>query len=106
MDIFSLLNLAKERAASDLHLVASSPPMLRINGSLEPAADMAQLTPDDINQAFSQITTPEEGPILITAWSWISALPYPMSAESDAMRLGNVGLSVSPFACCHRPSRL
>jgi len=60
MDIFSLLNLAKERVASDLHLVASSPPMLRVNGSLEPAADMPLLTPDDINQAFLQITTPEE----------------------------------------------
>jgi len=60
MDIFSLLNLAKEKAASDLHLVASSPPMLRVNGSLEPVADMPFLTPDDINQAFLQITTPEE----------------------------------------------
>ena len=60
MDIFSLLNLAKTNGASDLHCVASSPPLLRINGSLEPAADMAPLTPDDINQAFTQITTPEE----------------------------------------------
>jgi len=60
MDIFSLLNLAKARGASDLHLVASSPPLFRINGSLEPVADMAQLTPDDINQAFIQVTTPEE----------------------------------------------
>lgn len=60
MDIFSLLNLAKEKGASDLHLVASSPPLFRINGVLKPVADMAQLTPDDINQAFTQITTPEE----------------------------------------------
>ncbi len=60
MDIFSLLNLAKAKAASDLHLVAFSPPMLRVNGSLEPVADTAQLTPDDIDQAFTQITTPEE----------------------------------------------
>jgi len=60
MDIFSLLNLAKAKAASDLHLVASSPPMLRIDGYLEPVADMALLTPDDINQALIQLTTPEE----------------------------------------------
>ena len=60
MDIFSLLNLAKDKAASDLHLVAHSLPMLRVNGSLVPIADMAVLTPDDINQAFTQITTPEE----------------------------------------------
>ncbi len=60
MDIFSLLNLAKDKAASDLHLVAHSLPMLRVDGSLVPIADMAVLTPDDINQAFAQITTPEE----------------------------------------------
>lgn len=60
MDIFSLLNLARSKRASDLHLAVSSPPMLRINGYLVPAADMAPLTPDDINQAFTQITTPEE----------------------------------------------
>ena len=60
MDIFSLLNLAKAKAASDLHLIAASPPMLRVNGSLEAIADMPLLTPDDINQAFVQITTPEE----------------------------------------------
>ena len=60
MDIFSLLNLAKAKGTSDLHLVVASPPMLRINGSLEPAADMPPLTPDDIEQMFNQITTPEE----------------------------------------------
>jgi len=60
VDIFSLLNLAKAKAASDLHLIAASPPMLRVNGSLEAIADMPLLTPDDINQAFVQITTPEE----------------------------------------------
>ena len=60
MDIFSLLNLAKSKGASDLHLVVSSPPMLRVDGSLEPVADMALLTADDTNQAFTQITTPEQ----------------------------------------------
>jgi twitching motility protein PilT len=59
MDIFQLFDLAKSRAASDLHLTVSSPPMLRINGSLEPVADMKVLTPDDMDQAFTQITTPE-----------------------------------------------
>jgi len=60
MDIFVLLNLAKEKGASDLHLVASSPPLLRIDGSLEPVADMEPLTPDDLNQALSQITSDRE----------------------------------------------
>ena len=59
MDIFALLNLAKSKGASDLHLVTSSPPMLRINGTLEPA-DTAPLTPDNTGEALVQLTTPEE----------------------------------------------
>ena len=60
MDIFSLLNLADSKGASDLHLVVSSPPLLRVNGSLEAVNGMTPLTADEINQAFLQITTPEE----------------------------------------------
>ena len=60
MDIVSLLHLAKAKGASDLHLVASSPPLLRIHGSLKPIADMPPLNADNINQAFSQITSARE----------------------------------------------
>jgi twitching motility protein PilT len=60
MDIFSLLRQAKEEAASDLHLVVASPPLLRVNGSLEALDGMAPLAPEEINQAFLQMTTPEE----------------------------------------------
>ncbi|MFC1870369.1 type IV pilus twitching motility protein PilT [Chloroflexota bacterium] len=59
MDIFSLLRLARAKSVSDVHLVVSAPPMLRIYGSLEPADGMAPLTPEDTIQAFQQITTPE-----------------------------------------------
>ena len=60
MDIFSLLNLAKVKGASDLHLVVSTPPMLRVNGALEPVEGMEPLTPEDNSEAFQQITTPEQ----------------------------------------------
>ena len=60
MDIFSLLRLADSKGASDLHLVVSSPPLLRVNGSLEAVNGTMPLTADEINQAFLQITTPEE----------------------------------------------
>ena len=60
MDIFSLLNLAKEKDASDLHLVVSSPPLLRVCGSLQSIDGFMTLTADDINEAFCQITTSEE----------------------------------------------
>lgn len=60
MDIFSLLQLASAKGASDLHLVATSPPMLRINGSLQSVDGTGALTPEDTSQAFQQITTPEQ----------------------------------------------
>ena len=60
MDIFSLLHLANSERASDLHLVASSPPLLRVNGFLQAVNGAAPLTADEINQALLQITTPGE----------------------------------------------
>ncbi len=43
-----------------MHLVAFNPPLLRIDGSLTPIDSATQLTEDDINQAFDQITTAEQ----------------------------------------------
>jgi twitching motility protein PilT len=60
MDILALLCQAKAKDASDLHLVVNSPALVRVQGSLEYADGKKLLTPDDINLAFSQITTPEE----------------------------------------------
>jgi twitching motility protein PilT len=60
MDIFTLLRTAKARAASDVHMVAASPPLLRINGSLEAVDSVAPLTAEEISQAFLEMTTPEE----------------------------------------------
>ena len=60
MNILSLLHLAKSRGASDLHLVVSSPPILRITGSLQPVADMPALTAQDIDDALSRLTHEKE----------------------------------------------
>ena len=55
MDILHLLHLAKSKGASDLHLVVSRPPILRIDGSLVSVGDSPPLTPDDIDQAFTKL---------------------------------------------------
>ena len=60
MDIFSVVRLAADRGASDLHLVNARPPLFRIHGSLQPVGDMPPLTPDDIEQAFHRIASEEE----------------------------------------------
>jgi twitching motility protein PilT len=60
MDVFALLRLGNSRRASDLHMVVGSPATFRIDGSLQAADGTAPLTPEDINEAFLQLTTPEE----------------------------------------------
>jgi twitching motility protein PilT len=60
MDVFSLLRTGKSRRASDLHLVVGSPATFRIDGYLQAADGTAPLTNEDINEAFLQLTTPEE----------------------------------------------
>ena len=60
MDVFLLLQTAKLRDASDLHMVVSSPPLLRVKGSLEPVNGTAPMTPSEISAAFLQLTTPTE----------------------------------------------
>jgi len=60
MDILSILRLAAEKGASDLHLIASSRPLFRINGYLQPIAGMQALTPDDIKETFNQLTSDED----------------------------------------------
>jgi len=60
VDIHALLKLLVETEASDLHLTAPSPPVLRINGELIPQNNTDALTPEDIIQAFNDITTEEQ----------------------------------------------
>ena len=60
MDILSIVRLAAEKKASDVHIVAFSPPLFRIRGSMQPVVEMAPLTPDEIDQALQQITNNEQ----------------------------------------------
>jgi len=60
MEIHELLDLAKSKGASDLHLLASCQPLLRIDGALHLMEDTQELTAEDISQAFMQVTTPQQ----------------------------------------------
>jgi twitching motility protein PilT len=60
MDIIKLLQLGRQRDASDLHLVIDSPPLLRIHGALQPMEDMAPLTAEDIDAALQQVATEKQ----------------------------------------------
>ena len=60
MDIINLLRQSERQRASDLHLIASCPPILRIDGALQPMDGAEELSADDISQAFCQVTTQEQ----------------------------------------------
>jgi len=60
LSINELLITAKSNRASDLHLIASSPVLFRIDGALVPANSSEPLTPADIAEAFNEITTDSE----------------------------------------------
>ncbi len=60
MDVFSLLRTAVLRRATDLHMGVGNPATFRIDGQLEPANGVVPLTAEDVNEAFLQLTTPEE----------------------------------------------
>jgi len=49
--------MAKERRASDLHLVVGSPPMARIDGALQVLDGHGDLTAEDIDYSLSQMAT-------------------------------------------------
>jgi len=53
-DLISLLNVAASSGASDVHLTAEAPPMMRVNGSLDPLAEAA-LTGEDIRNLLTSV---------------------------------------------------
>ncbi len=60
MDMIATLQIAKERNASDLHLVADMPPLMRIHGSLNPADDLPVVSEQNLEEMLAQVTTEEQ----------------------------------------------
>ena len=60
MDLADPLKHAVEYGASDLHLTASRPPMVRINGKLIPSGYETELGPDDTKALIYSILTDDQ----------------------------------------------
>ena len=56
MDLVSLLTRAVEAGASDVHLKLGQPPVLRLDGDLEPMQDWAALTEHDLLTVLDTVT--------------------------------------------------
>ena len=63
-NIDDLLTLTVEREASDLHLTAGSPPVIRVHGRLERVAGREKLTPDDVRTFIYRILSTEQQKVL------------------------------------------
>jgi len=59
-DILELLRLAKQRDASDLHLVVGSPPMARIDGELQVLDGHGELTAEGVQSALVTMTSADQ----------------------------------------------
>ncbi len=59
LGVGDLLRRMVEAEASDLHMKAGSPPVLRVHGGLEPQ-DLPTLTVEAMRRALSEILTPEQ----------------------------------------------
>jgi twitching motility protein PilT len=60
MDLQNLFDRARDKKASDIHLIVSSPPMLRIDGGLEPMPDVPAFSIEDLTRVFDEFTTSEQ----------------------------------------------
>jgi len=57
MTIKELLTITEKRGASDLHLIVSYPPMVRVNGELIAIPNYNNLIKEDIDQLIASVTT-------------------------------------------------
>ncbi len=60
MDVLSCLKEMVARNASDLHLVAGSPPAFRSHGDLDLLTDMGAVSEEDLKKAYSDFLTEEQ----------------------------------------------
>jgi len=60
MDIRELLSDAIKKRASDLHITANNPPVLRIDGELVPQVNQPLVSTDDLEKMLTSITNEEQ----------------------------------------------
>jgi len=66
MTIQQLLEITIKTRASDLHILANSPPITRIDGSLLPIGQHPKLTKENVKELIFSILSPEQKNLLMT----------------------------------------
>lgn len=75
MNIRDLLFSARKHDASDIHVLAGTPPMFRIHGDIVPARGDA-LTSDEIERMLDEVVTPMQRERLEREWQLCVSLVY------------------------------
>ncbi len=65
MEIRDLLEIAINRKASDLHLITAAPPILRVNGHLDPISGQEPLTKEQVEALVFSMVNEEQKEILL-----------------------------------------
>lgn len=81
MTIQQLLDLAISRSASDLHLVAGEPPVLRVNGELLSVAGVDKLTNEDIERLVLPLLLNHQKELLLQEWELDLGLDFESKAR-------------------------
>ena len=98
MKIEPLIHAMRTHEASDLHLKAGQPPILRINGVLTPLADYVDLTDEDMQALLHALTTPAQR----EAFKREKELDFGLSFGSQARLRVNVARQRGEPACALR----
>src|SRR4051795_1578518 len=80
-DFAQLLLDVLERRASDLHITAGAPPMIRVRGRLTPLDDYPVLDPTDTREIVYSILTNDQRQRLETDWQIDFAYAIPGTAR-------------------------
>ena len=81
LDFADVLLQVMDRQASDLHLTAGSPPMVRERGQLTPLPDLPKLSPQQVREVIYSILSNEQRQRLETDWQVDFAWSIPGKAR-------------------------
>lgn len=97
MDIKSLLQLAVDQNASDLHLVTGIPPMLRIEGNLLPVANESLLSAEVVQEAIRAVLSSEQAERFLVNKELDFSVPFSEKARFRANVYQQKGTPAASF---------
>lgn len=83
-NIKDLLSIVVKRNASDLHLLANMPPVIRVNGALISLEDQAKLTDQEVEELTLSLVTPEQKELILVN----KELDFSVSFQDETGHIG------------------